>query len=605
MKDDIFISYRRNQNKSFALFLKKALDEHFNAFLDLKDIDSGTEWSSFLEKKLKEVSTVLVLIGKDWELDRLAQTGDVVRMEVETALKSKKKNVVPVLVGEDTTLPPKDQLPGRLLKKLHDLNYKHIIDPIADTESLIKELNGKRLEKEYGEEARDFAKRYGDRYQFENILGNPQKKRDLILLAQDTKLNRKVVIRIFRGIKDDSLKERILRAVQLAKHIPNCVNIYDADFEKIDHVVLEYLEKGSLRHWMDNNTVGVYYARVIKFLRKIIDALILADEPHANLKPTNILMSNMDIPYINPLNKIFLPTRSEIRKSLKEVPEDDPASSEDFRYLAPETLDLVYKGLSDDNGWKKVDQFMLGLLGYELLGDRVHAFHSLKELEKQPNYEVLRQRIGRVKNCASDALTDILYRMTEPNPSNRFRDLEDVKERLEEIKIVRDDSVSIARESFLRCLKTKLQGKRFLPAFYETFIVGHEEINAKFQEYNIRQENELSVLKHQNHLQGAIFGLLHFAEEARGERVPFGNKILSHIRDRHGSGRGQSTQGGFYIGAKDEHYDHFHHSLIGLICGTGDSEPFDPKCEDRGTRIRIQEAWTKVLDYGISYMKDR
>jgi len=96
---DIFISYRRDDTKKTAIILQEKLSDHYNTFIDEKGIGKGEVWPNELEKTLKEVSILIVLIGVNWELKRLHHQKDWVLREINTAI-DEKKHIIPVLVDE-------------------------------------------------------------------------------------------------------------------------------------------------------------------------------------------------------------------------------------------------------------------------------------------------------------------------------------------------------------------------------------------------------------------------------------------------------------------------------------------------------------------------
>ena len=111
----IFINYRRDDSKSVT----DRIDEHLrNAFegrsvyRDVDNIPLGVDFAKHIESELKKCDAFLVIIGKDWLIDRLNDENDFVRLEIEAAL-SRDIPVIPVLVNGGT-LPKSDQLPATL-----------------------------------------------------------------------------------------------------------------------------------------------------------------------------------------------------------------------------------------------------------------------------------------------------------------------------------------------------------------------------------------------------------------------------------------------------------------------------------------------------------
>ena len=117
-----FISYRREDSSAEAHKIYDALAEQIGAekvFMDIKSISPGTDWRTHLEKTLKEIDTLIIVIGPewlkvndDWGRRKIDLEEDLVRLEIVTSLEKKLK-IIPVLVN-GATLPPKNVLPSVL-----------------------------------------------------------------------------------------------------------------------------------------------------------------------------------------------------------------------------------------------------------------------------------------------------------------------------------------------------------------------------------------------------------------------------------------------------------------------------------------------------------
>lgn len=117
----LFISYRREDSAGFAGRLTDALEQRLGAgsvFRDVDDIRPGEDFEAVIERGLRQVQVVLVVIGPGWleaaadGRRRLDRPDDFVRREVESALASGKP-VVPILVG-GASMPDAAALPPAL-----------------------------------------------------------------------------------------------------------------------------------------------------------------------------------------------------------------------------------------------------------------------------------------------------------------------------------------------------------------------------------------------------------------------------------------------------------------------------------------------------------
>ncbi len=118
----VFISYRRDDSKGFAGALLRELNQRLGAdqvFMDIEDIEGGTDFPSVLREAVTSCDVLLALIGARW-LDarnaqggrRLDDPGDFVRQEIALALQGNAR-VIPVLV-DGAAMPAADMLPPDL-----------------------------------------------------------------------------------------------------------------------------------------------------------------------------------------------------------------------------------------------------------------------------------------------------------------------------------------------------------------------------------------------------------------------------------------------------------------------------------------------------------
>jgi hypothetical protein len=121
-KGGIFISYRRQDTDYPAAWLFGRLADHFGRDRVFKDVDSiplGEDFVEAITSAVGACDVLLALIGRLWltitDEDgrrRLDNLDDIMRLEIETALK-RKVRVVPILI-EGVRIPQADQLPDTL-----------------------------------------------------------------------------------------------------------------------------------------------------------------------------------------------------------------------------------------------------------------------------------------------------------------------------------------------------------------------------------------------------------------------------------------------------------------------------------------------------------
>ena len=115
----IFLSYRRKDSRAWTDRIGDDLKEYFGAkavFQDVEAIPPGVDFRQYLHAQLDQCQVVLTVIGPGWLTfkddqgnRRLDQEGDMVRLEIETALQ-RKIPLIPLLI-DNATMPSPEKLP--------------------------------------------------------------------------------------------------------------------------------------------------------------------------------------------------------------------------------------------------------------------------------------------------------------------------------------------------------------------------------------------------------------------------------------------------------------------------------------------------------------
>ncbi len=150
----ILISYRREESAAVAGRLSDRLVQAFgrkNVFLDVDTIEAGADFVKTIERALRDIDVLVVVIGRRWTTmtdeggkRRLDKLDDYVRLEVVTALK-RDIRVVPVLI-DGASMPSADELPTDLAS-LAERNAFALSDVSfhADVTRLIENLQRRRI----------------------------------------------------------------------------------------------------------------------------------------------------------------------------------------------------------------------------------------------------------------------------------------------------------------------------------------------------------------------------------------------------------------------------------------------------------------------------
>jgi beta-lactam-binding protein with PASTA domain len=145
----IFISYRRSDSAGHTGRLFDRLRARFGerrVFIDVCDIDAGSDFARTIERRIGACDVLLAIIGQEW-LDsrnaaggrRLDEAGDFVRLEIAAALR-RGLVVIPVLV-EQARVPTASELPAAV-RELAGRNAFSLRDERwdGDVEHLIQQI---------------------------------------------------------------------------------------------------------------------------------------------------------------------------------------------------------------------------------------------------------------------------------------------------------------------------------------------------------------------------------------------------------------------------------------------------------------------------------
>jgi hypothetical protein len=140
----ISISYRRRDSDAITGRIFDRLVAHYGSeavFRDIDNIPPGVDFRRYIGDALNSTDVLLAIVGPQWlgkaeGRSRIAEATDLVRIEIEAALK-KDIPVVPVLVG-NAVMPDASELPDGL----KDFVFRNAVkvDALEDFEDHIKRL---------------------------------------------------------------------------------------------------------------------------------------------------------------------------------------------------------------------------------------------------------------------------------------------------------------------------------------------------------------------------------------------------------------------------------------------------------------------------------
>jgi serine/threonine protein kinase len=558
---DIFINYRRADSTAQAGRLHTALQQKFgedHVFMDTSSIHPGSKWPEELQAALKSARTVLVIIGPgwlragtdEWGMRPIDREEDWVRSELSFTFQGEHE-IVPVLVGR-AKMPPPNALPECLRDltqrqplELRDTYWEHDI-------LLLMQLLQQKSASTGRQAALDPFRKWlqdkvGPRYKIERQLG--QRNLALVYKAFDHALKRDVAIKVLVDNQhQDEFDESLREAIRISDE-PSFITIYDACLEAENHYyVMQYIDGPTLRE-----RIGTYGQKLpVDVIRRIFlrigNALIRAQSKgfkHSNVKPSNIVLTKDDQPFISALN--WFPNFDN-RESLQELKNklshlEEPARSEELAYLLPEQFEDQLEEVSHERS----AQYMLGLVAYELItGEIPPTLRSLEELENNKSlaFQTLPSMIAKRRECPQ-RLEQMILRMTERKPSDRYEKLEYALNAIRHV----NPRLSLAKDSYYRCTETPGRDARFFKTFYNEFKKLCPEAELKFHRFGPKRwKRQYQMLKE------AILLLFVYWEQAESEEP----NVLSRIAQIHDH---------THHNISDKFYKLFVDALVHTVCG--------------------------------------
>ena len=118
-----------------------------------------------------------------------------------------------------------------------------------------------------------------------------------VYLALDTKLNRKVAIKVLKrdSVADDNLRKRLVREAQAAAKLdhPNICSIYDVnESESLTYIVMQYIEGETLADKMDRSPLAIsaFLSLAVQAAEGLAEAHRY-DIVHRDIKPHNLMIT--------------------------------------------------------------------------------------------------------------------------------------------------------------------------------------------------------------------------------------------------------------------------------------------------------------------------
>ncbi|HEY5537754.1 MAG TPA: Stk1 family PASTA domain-containing Ser/Thr kinase [Acetobacterium sp.] len=241
--------------------------------------------------------------------------------------------------------------------------------------------------------------------------------------ARDLKLNRYVAVKVLREEYTENEQfikkfDRESQAVACLSH-PNIVGVFDVGVQdNIYFIIMEYVDGITLKQYLMRKG-RLEYGEATKFVMDISNALRCAHENkiiHRDIKPHNILLTRDLVPKVADFGIARAITSSTLTMTNQTMGS--------VHYISPEQ---ARGGFVDERS----DLYSLGILYYELLTGKLPfdeentvtiAIKHIQEEIVPP--KVLEPRIP-------DAVNNIVIKLTEKKPADRYQNTDELMEDLE------------------------------------------------------------------------------------------------------------------------------------------------------------------------------
>jgi len=436
------------------------------------------------------------------------------------------------------------------------------------------------------------------KYKLVRVLGKGPVS--LVVLAFDKQLERSVTIKTLTDPKAEQIFDgAVRRAAKIAKH-PHIISIYGAWLDKDPHhYVREYVEGHSLRIELERQGQEPLPIDFIQHVLAAVGNAMNFAQKHGvkdiDIKPENIIIQKMQV-------KLNLGLSSNYRIMLSpEIGDMEMLGRKEYLNLIKSKSNIIYfppelfnpsNVYGDAPDPEKVNQYRLGILGYEMLlgseqfkkeartRSRILARSQLAVgstmFPAWPPVETMRR-----EGCPK-FMSLAIDRMIAPDPNRRFLSLSEAVDSIAH----RNLSVEVARDSYRRILNDKRKESTFFRTFYNRFLDYCPDAAKKFEDAGFPSRSALDDLdnKDLSEMWPRQFTLLKeaivllFAFNALNESQE--PTILSRIAGKH-----KNYDSSFY--------DSFVKALVETVLEF-----------DKGNYSNeLRTAWESTLAPGVDYMK--
>jgi serine/threonine-protein kinase len=564
--DALFICYSHTDLKyreQFSKFLGSESLQHMKIFSDAV-IESGDEWQKVIMDHLTEATAALVLVSQDFMISPFIQQVELRELLASHIRRGLRLFLVPVRATnyQGTYLErfqwarPPDKPLSLLTEPEQEAAMVEVCLKIAaqtavrpDAPSIAETIEClERIPK------LDLP----SVYELEEPVGEGQFAR--CYKAHDRLLDRKVIIKVLRTelSRDSPAYDKYVRSASRLNH-RNILGLLFSQANKLPHfIVTPAVGDTTLASRMSGEgAMGPpTFQEAVRCTIQLADTLAYAHRRgcvHGRLRPGEIRFDADGEPVLSGFRTL------EACRAAPPSARDAKMSLDEFVYSSPEHRDC---GVVDE----KTDQYMLGLIAYEMISGnppvRASSWASVLDpniaralLHPPPLHEV-------AEGCSA-RVSDVVMQMLSVDPRARWDSLDVVSRELEDA-ISETPAIVRAKESYRRCAADE----RFCRVLYEKLFEAMPEIRGMFVRRSMEQQHQM--------LRDALWLLLAYPE-TRERADP---TILSGIARTHAH-------------FEPRQFDLFSDAVLSAVL----------ECDPEGPLAA--EAWRQAITPGFEYLKSK
>ena len=565
-QDALFVCYSHTDQKyreQFSKFLKADSLRQINIFSDAV-IESGDEWQRVIMDNLAKATAALVLVSQDFMISPFIQQVELRELLASHIRRGLRLFLVPVRATnyQGTYLErfqwarPPDKPLSLLTEAEQEAAMVEVCLKIAA--QMAANADGPTIAETIECLERIPKLDLPSVYELEEPVGEGQFAR--CFKAHDRLLDRKVIIKVLRTelSRDSPAYDKYVRSASRLNH-RNILGLLFSQANKLPHfIVTPAVGETTLAKRMSgtDRIAPPGFDEAVHCTMRLADTLAYAHRHgcvHGRLRPAEIRFDSDGEPMLSGFRTI------EACRAAPPSSPDAKMSLEEFLYASPEHRDC---GVVNE----KTDQYMLGLLAYEMIAGAppVRASSWAAVLDPDTSKALLHPRplADFVSGCSA-RVSDVVMRMLSEEPEARWDSLETVSRKLEEA-LAEMPAVVRAKESY----RLYASDERFCRTLYDSLFEAMPEIRGMFVRRPMEQQYQV--------LRDALWLLLAYPE-TREQSDP---TILSGIARTHAH-------------YEPRQFDMFRDSVLKAVLA----------CDPSGASA--VEAWREAMTPGLEYLKSR